>query len=90
MTSDIKLLTVLLFLALSAFAFGVPLDEDAARYAAASFFSGPSAKAKVRARGRQLVLRSEGHEAGYYVFERPEGGVVFVADDDAIGRTVLG
>ncbi len=90
MTSDIKLLTVLLFLALSACAFGEPLDEDAARYAAASFFSGPSAKAKVRARGRQLVLRSEGHEAGYYVFERPEGGVVFVADDDAIGRTVLG
>lgn len=90
MTSDIKLLTVLLFLAFSAYAFGEPLDEDAARYAAASFFSGPSAKAKVRAKGRQLVLSSEGHEAGYYVFERPEGGVVFVADDDAIGRTVLG
>lgn len=67
-----------------------PLDEDEARDAAIAFFS-PSAPGRhLRAKARQLVLRSKGHDAGYYIFERPEGGVVFVADDDAIGRTVLG
>ena len=66
------------------------LDEEQARYAAAEFFSPSSQSTRLRAKGRQLVLRSNGHEKGYYIFDRPEGGVVFVADDDAIGRTVLG
>ena len=66
------------------------LDEEQARYAAAAFFSPSSPSSRLRAKGRQLVLRSEGHEGGCYIFERPEGGVVFVADDDAVGRTVLG
>lgn len=66
------------------------LDEEQARYAAAEFFSPSSQSTRLRAKGRQLVLRSAGHERGYYIFDRPEGGVVFVADDDAIGRTVLG
>ena len=66
------------------------LNEEQARYAAAEFFTPLSSSSRLRARGRQLVLRSNGHEQGYYIFERPEGGVVFVADDDAIGRTVLG
>ena len=66
------------------------LDEEQARYAAAAFFSPSSQSSRLRAQGRQLVLRSNGHEQGFYIFDRPEGGVVFVADDDAIGRTVLG
>ena len=66
------------------------LDEDAARDAAIAYFSPSATGHRLRAKARQLILRSNGHEAGYYIFERPEGGVVFVADDDAIGRTVLG
>jgi len=66
------------------------LDEEQARYAAAEFFSPSSQSTRLRAKGRQLVLRSDGHERGYYIFDRPEGGIVIVADDDAIGRTVLG
>ena len=67
-----------------------PLNEDEARDAAIAFFSPSASGHRLRAKARQLVLRSKGHDAGYYIFERPEGGVVFVADDDAIGRTVLG
>ena len=67
-----------------------PLDEEEARDAAVAFFSPSASGRHLRAKARQLVLRSKGHDAGYYIFERPEGGVVFVADDDAIGRTVLG
>ena len=66
------------------------LDEQQARFAAAEFFSPSSQSSRLRAQGRQLVLRSNGHEQGFYIFDRPEGGIVFVADDDAIGRTVLG
>ena len=66
------------------------LDEEQARYAAAAFFSPSSQSSRLHAKGRQLVLRSEGHPHGCYIFDRPEGGVVFVADDDAVGRTVLG
>ena len=87
---DIRFLITLLLLTFAGKVGAEPLDEEQARYAAASFFHASSPSTKVRARGRQLALRSRGHEAGYYVFERPEGGVVFVADDDAIGRTVLG
>ena len=87
---DIRFLITLLLLTFAGKAGAEPLDEEQARYAAAAFFHASSPSTKVRARGHQLALRSRGHEAGYYVFERPEGGVVFVADDDAIGRTVLG
>lgn len=66
------------------------LNEEQARAAAVSFFSPSASGNRLRAKSRQLILRSAGHQAGYYVFERPEGGVVFVADDDGIGRTVLG
>ena len=66
------------------------LDEQQARYAAAKFFSPSSQSSRLRAKGQQLLLRSNGHEHGYYIFDRPEGGAVFVADDDAIGQTVLG
>ena len=67
------------------------IDEDEARYAVAEFFSSsPQQSTRLRAQGQQLKLRSNGHDRGYYIFDRPEGGVVFVADDDAIGRTVLG
>ncbi len=66
------------------------LDEEQARFAAAEFFSPSSESSRLRAKGRQLVLRSDGHNQGFFIFDRPEGGVVFVADDDAIGRTVLG
>ena len=66
------------------------LDEDEARAAAIAYFSPSATGHRLRAKARQLILRSKGHEAGYYIFDRPEGGVVFVADDDAIGRTVLG
>lgn len=82
------LLTLLLLPAI--FCRAERLDEEQARYAAAEFFSPSAQSSRLRAKGRQLVLRSEGHERGYYVFDRPEGGTVFVADDDAIGRTVLG
>jgi len=83
------LLLVFLLLSVTA-ARAESLDEELARYAAAEFFSSSSKSTRIRAKGRQLVLRSNGHEKGYYIFDRPEGGVVFVADDDAIGRTVLG
>lgn len=66
------------------------LNEEQARMAAAAFFSPTTHRANIRAKARQLVLRTEGHQDGYYIFDRPEGGCVFVADDDAIGRTVLG
>lgn len=67
-----------------------PLDEEEARNAVIAFFSPSTTGRRLRAKGQQLILRSKGHEAGYYIFDRPEGGAVFVADDDAIGRTVLG
>lgn len=70
--------------------FAESLNEEQARMAAASFFSPTTPRASLRAKGRQFVLRSKGHQNGYYIFDRPEGGCVFVADDDAIGRTVLG
>ena len=66
------------------------LDEEQARQAAAAFFNPSSSASQQHTRGQQLTLRSQGHEAGYYVFDRSEGGCVFVADDDAIGRAVLG
>ena len=87
---SIKALFITLFLCSVEVIYAESLDEEQARYAAAEFFSTSSQSARLRARGRQLVLRSQGHEDGYYIFDRPEGGVVFVADDDAIGRTVLG
>ncbi len=83
-------LKVLLFVFSVEFVHAESLDEDQARYAAAEFFSPSSPSTRLRAKGQQMKLRSQGHEDGYYVFDRPEGGVVFVADDDAIGRTVLG
>ena len=67
-----------------------PLDEEQARLAAARFFSPSSSDSRLLTRGQQLTLRSQGHEDGYYIFDRPEGGCVFVADDDAIGYTILG
>ena len=66
------------------------LDEGQARYAAVKFFSPSSQSTRLQAKGQQLVLRSNGHEHGYYIFDRPEGGAVFVADDDGIGQAVLG
>ncbi|MBR0274536.1 MAG: C10 family peptidase [Bacteroidaceae bacterium] len=67
-----------------------PLDEEEARQAAIAFFSPSTTAHRLRAKAQQLTLRAPNHDTGFYIFERPEGGVVFVADDDAIGRTVLG
>ena len=67
-----------------------PLDEEQAREAAAAFFAPTTNRSRVKAQARELRLRSRGHEAGFYVFDRPGGGFVFVADDDGVGRTVLG
>lgn len=85
-----KTLAALLFFLSGIAAYAEFLDENQARYAAAEFFSPSSHSTRLRARGLQLKLRSNGHENGYYIFDRPEGGCVFVADDDAIGHTVLG
>lgn len=85
----LKALFLLLFLSVNG-VYAESLDENQARYAAAAFFSPSSTSTRLRAKGQQLKLRSQGHEGGYFIFDRPEGGVVFVADDDAIGRTVLG
>lgn len=84
---------VLTFLSLFLFVgtlYADSLDEEEARYAAAQFFNPSSPSSRLRARGLQFELRSNGHEGGYYIFDRPGGGTVFVADDDAIGRVVLG
>ena len=84
---------LLLFVAIiasMAASFADSLNEEQARYAAASFFAPTEQRARLNAKGRQMILRSNGHENGFYIFDRPEGGCVFVADDDAIGRTVLG
>ena len=89
----LRLLRILLFAFFffpAGIIFAESLDEDLARYAAAEFFSPSSQSSRIRANGQQLTLRSQGHENGYYIFDRPEGGVVFVADDDAIGHIVLG
>lgn len=88
--TNLQVLITLLFLCLGSTAQAESLTEEEARQAAAAFFSSSSSSTRLRAKGRQLMLRSRGHEAGYYVFDRPEGGCVFVADDDAVGRTVLG
>lgn len=66
------------------------LDEEQARNAVTAFFSlSPSGK-RMPAKKQQQPLRLRGHEMGCYIFDKPEGGTVFVADDDAIGRTILG
>ena len=85
-----KALICLVLVCLVCRAHAKSLDEEQARQAVAAFFSPSAAGARLEAMGRQLVLRSQGHERGYYVFDRPEGGCVFVADDDAIGLTILG
>ena len=85
-----------LFLALAAFVANIPmlfadsLNEEQARIAVASYFNPKEQASRLRVKGQQLKLRSESHKDGYYIFDRPEGGCVFVADDDAVGRTVLG
>lgn len=85
-----KTLTALFFLFFVSVVYADSLDEEEARYAAAQFFNPSSQSSRLRAKGLQFELRSNGHEDGYYIFDRPEGGTVFVADDDAIGRAVLG
>ena len=90
MTTKKLLLLLVAIIASQMVSFAESLNEEQARMAAASFFSPTTPRASLRAKGRQLVLRTEGHQDGYYIFDRPEGGCVFVADDDAIGRTVLG
>ena len=85
-----KLLTSLLLSLFVGTVYAEPLDEEQARYAAAAFFSPSLTSTKLRAKGLKMKLRSKEHEGGFYIFDRPEGGSVFVADDDAIGRTVLG
>lgn len=85
-----KALTALFFLLFVGAVYADSLDEEEARYAAAQFFNPSSQSSRLRAKGLQFELRSNGHEDGYYIFDRPEGGTVFVADDDAIGYTVLG
>lgn len=68
-----------------------PLDEEQARQAAATFFSSSASGSRLKSKGlQQPALRLQMHENGYYVFDRSEGGCVFVADDDAIGHTILG
>jgi len=84
------LLTALLLVCFVGAVHAEPLDETQARYAAASFFSPSTSSSRLRVKGQQMTLRSVGHDAGFYIFDRPEGGTVFVADDDAIGRAVLG
>jgi hypothetical protein len=86
----LRLLTALLLACFVGVVHAEPLDEAQARYAAAEFFSPLTSSSRLRVKGQQMMLRSVGHEAGIYIFDRPEGGTVFVADDDAIGRAVLG
>ena len=85
-----KILTIIYLICFANTVRAESINEDQARQAVAAFFSSSSSGTRMRTKGQQLKLRSQGHEAGYYVFDRPEGGCVFVADDDAIGRTVLG
>ena len=85
-----RVLTALCLFLFVGVVYAESLDEDEARYAAAQFFNPSSPSSRLRARGLQFELRSNGHEDGYYIFDRPEGGTIFVADDDAIGRAVLG
>ena len=64
---------------------------DANNAATDFFLSGNSnglAKAKMRS-GQYLTLAAD-NQNGYYIFNRQDGGIVIVADDDALGRTVLG
>ena len=89
-TNYLKLLTALLLMCFVGAVHADPLDESQARYAAAKFFSPSASSSRLRVKGQQMTLRSVGHEAGFYIFDRPEGGTVFVADDDAIGQAVLG
>lgn len=89
-SSTLKIFLSILFLFVVAIVYAESLDEDQARNAAMEFFSSSSQGARLHTQGSQLVLRSKNSDAGYYIFDRPEGGFVFVADDDAIGRAVLG
>ena len=83
MTTKKLLLLLVAIIASQMVSFAESLNEEQARMAAASFFSPTTHRANIRAKARQLVLRTEGHQDGYYIFDRPEGGCVFVADDDA-------
>lgn len=85
-----KLLTCLCLLGVSGFVRADHLDGEQARQAAVSFFNNSTDRGLRRVKAQQLQLLPSKHRSGCYIFNREDGGTIFVADDDAIGYTVLG
>lgn len=85
-----KLLVCLCLLAVSGIVRAERLDEEQARQAAVSFFNNSTDRGLRRVKAQQLRLLPAKRQSGCYIFNREDGGTVFVADDDAIGYTVLG
>lgn len=85
-----KLLICLFLLAVSGIVRAERLDEEQARQAAVSFFNNSTDRGLRRVKAQQLRLQPAKQKSGVYIFNREDGGTVFVADDDAIGYTVLG
>lgn len=85
-----KLLACLCLMAVSGIVRAERLDEEQARQAAVSFFNNSTDRGLRRVKAQQLRLLPAKRQSGCYIFDREDGGTVFVADDDAIGYTVLG
>lgn len=84
------LLVCLCLLGVSGIVRAERLDEKQARQAAVSFFNNSTDRGLRRVKVQQLRLLPAQRRSGCYIFNRDDGGTVFVADDDAIGYTVLG
>lgn len=85
-----KFLVFLCLLSASGIVCAERLDEEQARQAAVSFFNNSADRGLRRVKAQQLRLQPAKQKSGCYIFNREDGGTVFVADDDAIGYTVLG
>lgn len=85
-----KFLVCLCLLSTSGIVCAERLDEEQARQAAVSFFNNSADRGLRRVKAQQLRLQPAKQKSGCYIFNREDGGTVFVADDDAIGYTVLG
>lgn len=85
-----KILSFLLVLTSSGMINAERIDENQARQAAATFFNTSTDKSFRRVNAKELRLQTARKLKGCYVFDRKDGGTVFVSDDDALGYTVLG
>lgn len=88
---NLKTILLSLFIFAAGISHAEQLTVADAKTAALSFFKNSSAtRSKEHAQSEASLSLAENNKNGYYVFNRQEGGMIVVADDDNLGRTVIG